>query len=64
LVAVVVVVVVHYLHDAHEMNAYRADHVFCLSVHMNQVKIHWMDLDHISCRHAIEVYPKILLFSF
>jgi hypothetical protein len=52
-----------YLHDVHEINAYRADHVR-LSVRMIRLN-HWTDLDDIWCgRHAIGIYPKTVLFSF
>jgi hypothetical protein len=57
----------HSLHDAHEMNTYKAGHV-CLSdhlqVHMIQLENRWTDLDQIWYgRYAVEVYPKIVFFS-
>jgi hypothetical protein len=53
-------IIVHSLHNVHEMNAYRAGQV-CVSVHM----IQQTDLDEIWYgRYAIGEYPKILLLNF
>jgi hypothetical protein len=50
------------LHDVHEMNAYRARHVY---VRMIQLKDRWTDLDEIWYgRYAIGDYPKIVLYNF
>jgi hypothetical protein len=52
------------LHDAHEMNAQRTDHV-CLSVRVIQLEKRWTDLDEIWYgRYAIGAYSKIALFNF
>jgi hypothetical protein len=39
-------VVMHSLHDVHEVNAYRAVHV-CLSICIIQLENRWTDLDEI-----------------
>jgi hypothetical protein len=52
------------LHDVHEMNAYRADHVR-LSVRMIQLENRCTDLDEIcQGRYAVGVHPKIVLDNF
>jgi hypothetical protein len=52
------------LHNVHEMNANRADHV-CLSVRMIQLDNLWTDLDEIwNGYYAIGIFPKIVLFNF
>jgi hypothetical protein len=57
-------VIMRSLHDAHEMNAYRAGHV-CLSVRMIQLDNRWTDVDEIWYgRYATGDYPKIVLFNF
>jgi hypothetical protein len=45
------------LHDVHEMNEYKADHV-CLSDRMIQLEKRWTNLDNILYgRYAIGDYP-------
>jgi hypothetical protein len=62
-----ILLIMHYFHDVHEINAYRAD-LICLSespVCMIQFESSWMDLDEIWYGHyATESYPKIVLFNF
>jgi hypothetical protein len=41
-------IIMHSLHDVHEMNTYRAGHV-CLSVRMIQLENYWFNLDEIWC---------------
>jgi hypothetical protein len=54
----------HSLYDVHEMNAYRADHVY-LSVRAIQLENRLTDLDDIWYgRYATGVYPKIILLNF
>jgi hypothetical protein len=52
------------LHDVHEMNAYRAEHL-SLSVRMIQFENRSTDLNEIwyGCC-AFGIYPKIVLFNF
>jgi len=61
--------IMHFLHDVHEMNACRSAMsvrpCIRISVLMIQLKNHWTDLDEIWYeRFATEVDPKTLLFSF
>jgi hypothetical protein len=56
-----------YLHDVHDMNTYRVDHVWlstCPAICMIQLKNCWTDFDEIyyGC-YAIEVYPNIVLYN-
>jgi hypothetical protein len=53
----------NYLHDAHEMNAYRADNV-CLSVRTIQLKKLWSVLDEIQYEYyATGNSSKIVLLN-
>jgi hypothetical protein len=45
------------LHDVLEMNAYRADHLTLLPVHMSKFENRWSDFDEIWYgRHAVAGY--------
>jgi hypothetical protein len=53
-----------FLYDAHEINAYRAGHA-CLSVRMVQLENCLTDLDEILYeRLAIGIYSKVVLLNF
>jgi hypothetical protein len=60
----IVIIIMYSLHDAHEMNTHRADHV-CLSVSLRMIQNHWTGLYEIWYGHyAFGVYPTVTLLYF